>query len=482
MSADLDAVIIGSGPNGLSAAVELARQGARVLVLEGHAEPGGGTRTAELTLPGFHHDVCSAVHPMGVVSPYLRTLPLQEHGLRWLQSGVSAAHPLDGQASVLLTGSLEDTAQGLGEDARAYRRMFEPLMADPHGLLADLMAPLGLPRHPFQMARFGLGALRSAVGLARARFRGDRARALFAGCAAHSILPLEAPFTAALGLMFCFVSHIAPWPVAAGGSASIHRALVSLLRSLGGEIQTGVWVRRLEDLPPARVYLFDTDPAQLTRICAPVLPAGYVRRLQKYRYGPGSFKLDLALDGPIPWRDPATGAASTVHLGGTLDEIAAAEGAVARGEHPARPYVLLCQQSQLDPSRAPPGKHTGYAYCHVPAGSDQDQTEAILSQIERFAPGFRDTILAVHRTGPADFERYNPAFVGGAVTGGSADWRQLFTRPVARLSPYTTPNRRIYLCSAATPPGGGVHGMCGYFAARAALRRLDRISVGPVIR
>lgn len=481
MSADLDAVIIGSGPNGLSAAVELARQGARVRVLEGHTEPGGGTRTAELTLPGFHHDVCSAAHPMGIVSPYLRTLPLGEHGLRWVQSGVSAAHPLDGQPSVLLTGSLEDTAQGLGEDARAYRRMFEPLMADPHGLLADLMAPLGLPRHPFQMARFGLGALRSAVGLARARFRGDRARALFAGCAAHSILPLEAPFTAALGLMFCFVSHIEPWPVAAGGSASIHRALVRLLRSLGGEVQTGVWVRRLEDLPPARVYLFDTDPAQLARICAPVLPGGYVRRLQKYRYGPGSFKLDLALDGPIPWRDPATRAASTVHLGGTLDEIAAAEGAVARGEHPARPYVLLCQQSQLDPSRAPPGKHTGYAYCHVPAGSDQDQTEAILCQIERFAPGFRDTILAVHRTGPADFERYNPAFVGGAVTGGSADWRQLFTRPVARLSPYTTPNRRIYLCSAATPPGGGVHGMCGYFAARAALRRLDRTPRGPVI-
>lgn len=450
-----------------------------MLVLEAHHEAGGGTRTAELTLPGFHHDVCSAAHPMGILSPFFRELPLAEHGLRWRQSEISAAHPLDDQPAVMLRAGLAETAAGLGEDGRAYERLFAPFMEDPHGLLADLLAPLGLPRHPILMARFGLRALRSAVGLARARFRGTRARAMFAGCAAHSILPLEAPLTAAIGLVFCFASHVEPWPVAEGGSAAIHRALSSLLISLGGQLRTGSRVSSLADLPPARVYLFDTDPAQLARICAPVLPAGYVRRLGRYRYGPGAFKLDLALDGPIPWRDPATAVASTVHLGGTLDEIAAAEAAVARGEHPERPYVLLCQQSQLDPGRAPPGKHTGYAYCHVPGGSTEDQTEAILSQIERFAPGFRDRILAIHRTSPADFQRYNPAFVGGAVTGGMADWRQLFTRPVARLNPYTTPNRRIYLCSAATPPGGGVHGMCGYFAARAALRRLERVPVGP---
>ena len=482
MSADLDAVIIGSGPNGLSAAVALAMAGARVRVIEGHAEPGGGTRTAELTLPGFHHDVCSAAHPMGVLSPFFRTLPLADHGLRWLQSDVSAAHPMDGQPSVLLRADLGETAAGLGEDAEAYRRLIAPFLEDPHGLLADLLAPLGMPRHPFKMARFGWSGMRSAVGLARARFRGERARAMFAGCAAHSILPLSAPLTAALGLIFCFVSHVSAWPVAEGGSAAIHRALTSLLRANGGELQTGTWVRSLSDLPPARVYLFDTDPAQLARICEPVLPARYVRRLRRYRYGPGAFKLDLALDGPIPWRDPATVAASTVHLGGTIEEIISAEAAVARGEHPERPYVLLCQQSQLDPSRAPPGKHTGYAYCHVPAGSTADQTEAILSQVERFAPGFRDQILAMHRTGPADFQSYNPAFVGGAVTGGMADWRQLFTRPVARLNPYTTPNPRIYLCSAATPPGGGVHGMCGAFAARAALRRMGGIPISSILK
>jgi len=332
------------------------------------------------------------------------------------------------------------------------------------------------------MLRFGLHAIRSATGFSRGRFVGERARALFAGCAAHSMLPLERKLTAALGLIFCFTGHVEDWPVARGGSAAITQALASLLMSLGGRIETGRWVRSLGDLPPARVYLFDLSPAQLAAICGPVLPAGYLRRLDRYRYGPGLFKIDWALDGPIPWKDPQVVHAATVHLGGRLDEIAASEAAVWRGEHPERPFVLLCQQSQLDPTRAPAGKQTGYAYCHVPPGSTVDQTGIIERQLERFAPGFRDRVLARATLTATDLERYNPAFVGGTVIGGVADWTQLFTRPVARWNPYTTPHRRIFLCSSATPPGGGVHGMCGYFAARTALRRLDRIPVAPLER
>jgi phytoene dehydrogenase-like protein len=476
VSADLDAVVIGSGPNGLAAAVTLAREGASVLVLEGADAIGGGTRTSELTLPGFHHDVCSACHPMGILSPFLRELPLEAHGLRWLRPRISVAHPLDDQPAVLLHRSMPETARGLEVDARAYERLVAPFLVDPHGLLGDVLAPLRLPRHPFQMLRFGLHALRSASGLARGRFRGTRAQALFGGCSAHSILPLERLTTAALGLMFCVTGHVEEWPVAEGGSAAITRALASLLVSLGGRVETGRWVRGLAELPPSRVVLFDTSPSELVRIAGDALPAGYVRRLQRFRYGPGVFKIDWALDGPIPWRDPAVLDASTVHLGGTLDEVSAAEAAVWRGEHPERPFVLLCQQSQVDPSRAPAGKHTGYAYCHVPAGSTVDRTEAIERQIERFAPSFRDRILARHVMNTADFERYNPAFVGGAITGGVADLGQLFTRPVARWNPYTTPNRRLFLCSAATPPGGGVHGMCGHFAARAALRAMPGLA------
>jgi phytoene dehydrogenase-like protein len=470
-----DAVVVGSGPNGLAAAVALAREGASVVVLEGRDEPGGGTRTSELTLPGFRHDVCSACHPMAILSPFFRSLPLGEHGLRWVQPPVSAAHPLDGQPAVLLRRSLTETAQALGpEDARAYERLLSPLLGDPHGLLHDVLGPLRIPRHPVRMLRFGLSAIRSATGLARGRFRGERARALFAGCAAHSVLPLERSLTAAVGLIFCLTGHVEEWPVAEGGSASIARALASLLRSLGGRIETGRFVRTLADLPPARVVLFDTSPAQLAAIAEPALPAGYVRRLRRYRYGPGAFKIDWALDGPIPWTDPDVLQASTVHVGGTLDEIAVAEAAVWRGEHPDRPFVMLIQQSQFDRTRAPGDKHTGYAYCHVPGASTVNLTEAIERQVERFAPGFRDRILARHVMNTADLERYNPSLSGGAITGGVADLGQLFARPVARWNPYTTPNPRVFLCSAATPPGGGVHGMSGYHAARAALRRMDR--------
>lgn len=470
-----DAVIVGSGPNGLAAAIELARSGAAVRVLEAREEIGGGMRTRELTLPGFAHDVCSGCHPMGVLSPFFRTLPLEEHGLRWLRPKASVAHPLDDEPAVLLRLSLRDTASELGDDARAYERTFAPFLRAPHELLADLLAPLGVPRHPIAMARFGLPGLLPATAALRLRFRGRRARALLAGCAAHSILPLERPLTAAVGMIFALTGHVEDWPVAAGGSRSIARALASYLASLGGRIETGRHVRSLADLPPARVVLFDTSPAQLAAIGEPALPAGYVKRLRRYRYGPGAFKLDWALDGPIPWKDPRVLEAATVHLGGTLDELAAAEAAVWRGEHPERPFVLVVQQSQLDPSRAPAGKQTGYAYCHVPSGSAVDMTAAIESQLERFAPGFRDRVLARHVMRTADLERENPNYVGGAITGGVADLAQFFARPVLRLDPYSTPNPRLFLCSASTPPGGGVHGMCGYHAARSAARSLARL-------
>jgi phytoene dehydrogenase-like protein len=480
VSAALDAVVVGSGPNGLSAAVTLAQGGASVLVVEGHDQIGGGTRTAELTLPGFRHDVCSACHPMGILSPFFRRLPLADHGLRWIKPRVSVAHPLDDQPAVLLRLSLAETGRGLGADARAYERLVGPLVHDPHALLHDILGPLRVPAHPFRMLRFGLDGVRSAAGLARARFEGARARALFAGCAAHSVLPLERTMTAAVALVFCLAGHVEDWPVAEGGSAAIAGALGRLLVSLGGRVETGRWIRSLADLPDARAYLFDTSPAQLAAIAGPVLPAGYVGRLRRYRYGPGVFKIDWALDGPIPWRDPAVLEASTVHVGGTLDEIAAGEAAVWRDEHPERPFVLLCQQSQLDPTRAPEGKHTGYAYCHVPDGSTLDLTRAVEAQVERFAPGFRDRILARHAMSASDLERYNPTLAGGAITGGVSDLRQLFARPVARYDPYTTPHPRIFLCSSSTPPGGGVHGMPGHFAARSALRGLDRLPDTPL--
>jgi len=473
---ELDAVVIGSGPNGLAAAIELARSGATVRVVEAEDEIGGGTRSAALTLPGFVHDVCSAVHPMGILSPFFRRLPLEEHGLEWIRPAVSVAHPLPDGDAVLLYRSLERTAAGLGRDGPAYTRLVGPFVGPSpeagHALLADVLAPLRIPDHPIQMLRFGLRALFSANRLARLCFREERARALLAGCAAHSVLPLGQPLTAALGVLFAVTGHLEDWPVAQGGSRTIARALGSYLTSLGGTIETGRRITRLDELPESRVVLFDTSPDQLSAIAGEALPRGYRRRLGRYRYGPGVFKLDWALDGPIPWRDPACLEASTVHVGGTLEEICASERDMFRGRHSDRPYLIVCQQSQIDPSRAPEGRHTGYAYCHVPHGSEVDRTEAVESQIERFAPGFRDRILARHATSAGDFERYNPNYRGGAITGGVADALQLFNRPVTRLDPYSTPNPRLFICSAATPPGGGVHGMCGYWAARSALARL----------
>ena len=467
-----DAIIVGSGPNGLSAAAHLLREGFSVLALEAADTLGGGVRTAELTLEGFKHDLCSAVHPMGVLSPFMKSLPLAEHGLEWLSSEVSVAHPLDDRPAPLLMRSMEQTCERLGSDADRWRGLISPFLKHPDHLFHDLLGPLRIPRRPFTLARFGWYGLRSARSLARGLFQDEAARALFAGCAGHSILSFDKLLSAAVGLVFSVSGHVVDWPVARGGSQAIADALSSYCRSMGGELRTGSPVTSLAELPPSRVVLFDVAPKTLVSICGDALPAGYVRRLARYRYGPGVFKLDWALSGPIPWRDPAVGRASTVHVGGTLDEVAASEGAMWRGEVPDKPFLILCQQSALDPSRAPTGKHTGYAYCHVPAGCTVDMTAAIEAQVERFAPGFRDLILARHAWSPAGFEAHNPSYVGGAITGGVADLGQLFTRPIARLNPYTTPNPRLFLCGQATPPGGGVHGLCGYFGARAAVKRL----------
>ncbi len=477
MAAALDAVVIGSGPNGLSAAVELARNGASVLVLEASETIGGGTRTADLTLPGFHHDVCSSAHPLGILSPFFETLPLAEHGLTWVQSAASVAHPLDGEPPVMLGPSLRRTTDGLGQDATAYRRLLGPLLEHPRDVLAEVLAPAHIPRHPFLLARFGVPALLPAATLGHTLFRGERARALFAGCAAHAALPFSRPVSAAAGILFLLSAHVETWPIAQGGSAAITSALAGYLESIGGRIETGRRVRSLNDLPAARVHLYDTSPAHVADIASSMLPSRYVHHLRRFRYGPGVFKVDWALDGPIPWRDAACLDASTVHIGGTLDEIAASEAAVWRGEHSDRPYVIVVQPTLVDPSRAPAGKHTAWAYCHVPSGSGVDRTDAIERQMERFAPGFRDRILGRHVMGTADLERYNPNNVGGAITGGVTDFGQLYTRPVVRVNPYATPNPRVFICSASTPPGGGVHGMCGYHAARTVLRRLPAIAV-----
>ncbi len=466
-----DAIVVGSGPNGLAAAILLAQAGLGVLVIEAKETIGGGARTAELTLPGFLHDVCSAIHPMGVVSPFLRTLPLAEHGLAWVHPDAPLAHPLDDGSAAVLERSVADTGLTLGEDAAAYRSLMEPFASRADDLIPDLLAPLRAPRHPLLLTRFGLSAMRSARGLCE-RFAGAHARALFAGCAAHSILPLDTPLTAAIGLVLAVAGHAIGWPCARGGSRSIVQAMASYFESLGGVIETGRRVGSLGELPDARAILFDLTPRQIVAIAGERLPAGYRRRLERYRHGPGCFKVDWALAGPIPWKAAACGRAATVHLGGRFEEIAEGEAAVWRGEHPRKPFVLVAQQSLFDPTRAPAGKHTGWAYCHVPHGSTVDQTEAIEGQIERFAPGFRDLILARSTMSPAGFEAYNENYVGGDITSGVNDATQLFTRPVARIVPYSTPDDRLWICSASTPPGAGVHGMCGYFAAEAALARV----------
>jgi phytoene dehydrogenase-like protein len=466
-----DAVIVGAGPNGLAAAITLARAGKQVLVLEAKETIGGGTRSAELTLPGFVQDICSALHPLGVASPFFRDLPLAQYGLEWVYPTASLAHPLDDGTAVMLEGTVAETAANLGPDAAAYRRLMGPLVDGWQGLLDDVLGPLRFPAHPLRMARFGATALLPAATLARMVFRGERARAVFAGMAAHAMIPLTQPATAAFGLILGLVGHAVGWPMAQGGSQRIADALGAHLESLGGEIVTDHPVQSNGDLPQAQATLFDTSPRGMVQIAGDRLPAGYREALSRFRYGPGVFKVDYALDGPIPWRAAECLRAGTVHIGGTLEEIAGAEAAVWRGEHPEWPYVLLAQQSLFDATRAPEGKHTAWAYCHVPHGSTVDRTDRIEAQLERFAPGFRERVLARHTFTAAEMEAYNPNYVGGDINAGIQDLRQFFTRPVVRANPYTTPVRDLYLCSSSTPPGGGVHGLCGMYAAEAALRR-----------
>jgi phytoene dehydrogenase-like protein len=469
-----DIVVVGSGPNGLAAAIETARAGFAVVVIEGADAVGGGARSSELTLPGFVHDVCSAIHPLGLGSPFFATLPLDRHGLFWVQPEAPLAHPLDDGTAVVVERSVGATARTLGRDAEAYERLMAPLAADWPALAEDVLGPPRLPRRPAALARFAARALRSARGLADGLFRGVRARALFAGLSAHSFLPLSRPPSAAFGLVLGLLAHAVGWPMPRGGAQRLSDALASCLRDLGGRIVTGRWVGSLDELPPARAILLDVTPRQLLSLAGDRLGRLSRWRLSRYRYGPGVFKVDWALDGPIPWRAAECLRAGTVHVGGTLEEIAAAEEAVRRGLHPERPFVLVAQQSLFDPSRAPAGRHTGWAYCHVPNGSRTDMTGRIEDQVERFAPGFRERILARHVMNAAAFESYNPNCVGGDINGGAADLRQIVARPVLRPVPYATGIRGVYLCSAATPPGGGVHGMCGCHAARTALRALRR--------
>lgn len=470
-----DAVVVGAGPNGLAASIRLAQAGASVLVVEQHDEPGGGCRSAELNLPGFLHDVCSAVHPMGAASPYLRSLSLADHGLQWLHPEVLLAHPLDdGSAGVLLRG-VDDTAQAL--DDPGWRQLLGPVVEHWDDVLDSVLAPvLRVPRHPMSMGRFGLRALWPATVLASRVLANERSRALFGGVAAHSVNALERPLTSAAGVLLAGAGHAAGWPVAAGGSQRIVDALVSSLRQLGGQVETGRRVRTLADLPATRTVLFDTAPRDLLAVAGSRFTPGYRRRLGRYRHAPGSFKVDYALSGPVPWTAEECRRAGTVHVGGTLAEVASAEADVAEGRHSERPFVLVAQQSLVDAGRAPAGQHTLWAYCHVPAGSTLDMTGPLEAQLERFAPGFSELILARTVSTAGQLEAYNPNCVGGDIAGGATDGLQLLFRPIASAHPHRTPAPDIFLCSASTAPGGGVHGMCGFWAAQEALRFLERRS------
>jgi phytoene dehydrogenase-like protein len=469
-----EAFVVGAGPNGLAAAIALARTGLRVRVYERDDAVGGGTRSAELTEPGFLHDVCSAVFPLALASPFFDTLPLARHGLAWVEPPAPLAHPFDDGSAVVLERSLDATANALGQDGAAYRKLIGPFVSDWDRLKAAVLAPLRVQTDPGILLRFGRVALRSARGLATSTFHGERARALFAGLAAHSALPLDRAVTAGYGLLLAVSGHAVGWPIARGGSQRIADALASHLRSLGGEIVTGHAIRSLEELVPASrqqasLILCDVSPRGLLELAGERLPPRYRRRLERFRYGPAAYKIDYALDGPIPWKAKECARAATVHLGGSITEIARSEALPVRGGHAEQPFVLLVQPTLFDPSRAPGGKHTAWAYCHVPNGSEVPMAERIERQIERFAPGFKDRVIARSIKPPGALERSNPNLVGGDLNGGMQGLGQLLGRPTWRR--YSTPLSGLYICSASTPPGGGVHGMCGYYAALRALRR-----------
>ncbi len=473
---DFDAVVVGSGPNGLAAAIALQQQGLSVLIIEGKDEVGGGLRSAGLTLPGFVHDVCSAIHPLAIGSPFFDTLPLQDHGLFYEFPELAAAHPFDDGTAAVLGNSLEKTASLLGEDEQAYLKLLKPLVRDWPKIASDVLGPLHFPKHPVAMAKFGLNALTSAAFLSR-RFKTPAAKGLWAGIAAHSMQPLSNSSTSAIGLVLMAAAHLKGWPIPAGGSGAIASALSSYFISIGGRIETGRFIKSLDELPSSKTVFFDVTPKQLLEIAGHKFSSIYKWQLERYRYGMGVFKVDWALDGPIPFTAPQARQAGTVHIGNTIEEISLSEKLSWQGKHAEKPFVLLAQQSLFDPSRAPEGKHTGWAYCHVPNGSEKDMTEAIERQVERFAPGFRERILARHTMNTMQVEAYNPNYIGGDINGGVIDLGQIFTRPALRSSPYRTSAKGLYLCSSSTPPGGGVHGMCGYHAAKRALKDLFSISI-----
>lgn len=473
---DFDAVVVGSGPNGLAAAILMQQNGLSVLLIEGKDTIGGGLRSAELTLPGFTHDICSAVHPLAVTSPFFTELPLNNFGLEFIYPPIAAAHPFDNGAAAVLKNSLEETAALLGVDADAYLKLIKPIVKSWPELVSEILGPIHFPKNPLVLAGFGLKALTSATALSK-RFKTPGGKALLAGMAAHSIQPLTNLATSAEALVLMAAAHIKGWPVPEGGSVQIADALANYFKSLGGKVETGFYIKSLEQLPSSHVVLFDITPRQLLQIAGHKFSSLYKWQLQRYRYGMGVFKIDWALDAPIPFTAPECRQAGTVHIGNTFAEIAASEQRAWDGKDVEQPFVLLVQPSLFDSSRAPDGKHTAWAYCHVPNGSTEDMTKAIERQVERFAPGFRDTILAKHTFNATQMEEYNPNYIGGDINGGVIDLAQLFTRPALRLSPYRTSAKGLYICSSSTPPGGGVHGMCGYHAARRALKDIFNISL-----
>jgi phytoene dehydrogenase-like protein len=471
MPVEHDAVIVGSGPNGLAAAIALARAGCSIVVCEANATIGGGARSAELTLPGFLHDVCSAVHPLAASSPFFTSLPLERSGLTWIQPEIPLAHPLDDGSAACLYQDIDRTAEQLAGDSRAYRRLMKPLVPHWENLANEFLQPmLHLPRHPMILAHFGILGLCPTTFLAKFLFKNEPARALFAGIAAHSFLPLEAPVSSAFGLVLGLAGHVVGWPIPRGGSQQITSALAAYLRELGGKIEIEHRVDDLNDLPKSRAVMLDISVWEFLRIAGHRMPPRYRRRLESFRHAPGIFKIDYALSDPIPWKAEACRRAGTVHLGGTMNEIAVAESDISRGKIPERPFVLVAQQSLFDKTRAPGGQHTLWVYCHVPFDCNIDMSDRIEAQIERFAPGFRDCVLARHKMNGAELEKGNRNLTGGDINGGAADLAQLIARPIFSHTPYRTPLEGLYLCSASTPPGGGVHGMCGFHAARAALR------------